>query len=295
MRPDMNKLLCERPRYGEDYSKFGNKNTLLEDLPTKESMRKPYGGRYGRGKQLNDYLAPLRRFLESKVGSLWDDVYSEIRANINPNSTVQQHVLEHIFGYVEINVQYIDGVVYSKPPYPSRIGDGEMYVDSEGYLRCTPNRKRRWKKTLKSCIKISETQVLDNIDGVWYRVYVGYGRKAVVFDYGRRERGWSSWTYRRMGDVKTYGPEITKETVITKNIYTEMKSLVSRWKNGLSYLEGEAKKQVERKIQETERILSEFKNVNERKTTSSTPIYKVGYEKRQLSSAELKKYGLKNN
>lgn len=289
MRKDMAKVVVERPRYGGSYTKSGNKNTSLEDLPIKEGMRKPYGGRYYR-KQFNDYLSPLRRFLESRVGKLWDDVYSEIRENINPNSTVQQHIMSHVFGYVDIHVQYIDGIPFSKPPYPRKI-EG-LYVDYEGYLRYADYEKRPKWKPKESYIEVNENQVLDKIDGIWYRVDVGYGKRAVVFE---NELGFDNlWRLRSQGYAKKYGPEIRKETIITKNIYTEMTSLVSQWKDNLRHLEGVAKQEVERKIRDTEYVLNEFKNVNERKEKKVTTIYKVGYNKQQLGSAELKKLGLKN-
>ncbi len=47
-------------------------------------------------KMFSENLNPLWRFLRSRAGRPWNDVYAEIRAQIHPNAAVQQHVLQHI-------------------------------------------------------------------------------------------------------------------------------------------------------------------------------------------------------
>jgi hypothetical protein len=51
-------------------------------------------------KGLNENLAPLRRFLVSRVGRSWDTVYSEIRTRLSPRNTIDMHVWQHLFDYV---------------------------------------------------------------------------------------------------------------------------------------------------------------------------------------------------
>jgi hypothetical protein len=60
-------------------------------------------------------LAPLRRFLRSRVGRPWNDVHHEICALLNVRSAVQKHVLDHIREMVEVNVVMVDGVPHHKP------------------------------------------------------------------------------------------------------------------------------------------------------------------------------------
>jgi hypothetical protein len=56
-------------------------------------------------------LAPLRRFLASRVGRRWDDVYSEVRAAIRADSAAQLHVLQHLNGRWRLKDTHgIDGV-----------------------------------------------------------------------------------------------------------------------------------------------------------------------------------------
>jgi hypothetical protein len=114
MRYDMPKVVVERPRRGSRY-RYHNKRPRgtieqLEALPTKEGMRRPYGYDC---KEFSDLLGPLRGFLFSRTGRKWDDVYSEIRQRLNPNSTVQIHILSHVFQFVERNAKLDEAGRYS--------------------------------------------------------------------------------------------------------------------------------------------------------------------------------------
>lgn len=99
MRADMAKVLVGRPRRGEQRSRKGHGNQL-ELLPTKEGMRR----RWTDYKELNENLAPLRRFLASRVGRRWDAVYTEISAHLTPRNAVQQHVRSHLTDFVAPNL-----------------------------------------------------------------------------------------------------------------------------------------------------------------------------------------------
>lgn len=52
-------------------------------------------------KDLNENLQPLVRYLRSSCGRPWDKVYSEIRANLAPTSTVDMHIMQHLWQYVD--------------------------------------------------------------------------------------------------------------------------------------------------------------------------------------------------
>lgn len=104
----MAKVIVERPRIGsrnnsddpKGYSrKAYGKHKDLEDMPSKESMSR--GRKYGYDcKQLNEHLRPLYRFLDKQIGRPWDKVFSEICERINMNSTVQRHIMQHVFDHV---------------------------------------------------------------------------------------------------------------------------------------------------------------------------------------------------
>lgn len=104
MRPDMAKVIVERPRRAGYVTKGHGRVRDMEDLPRNEGMTRPHRMNWG-GKELNENLAPLRRFLLSRVGHKWDAVYSEISENLKATSAVQQHVRDHVNDFVITKVR----------------------------------------------------------------------------------------------------------------------------------------------------------------------------------------------
>ena len=101
MRDDMAKVLVERPRRVWAEKRPG-RTVSDELLPKRIGMRRGAQEAHGE-KDLNENLAPLRRFLERQVGRPWNKVYSEIAANLKSNSTVQQHVRDHVEDFVQLH------------------------------------------------------------------------------------------------------------------------------------------------------------------------------------------------
>lgn len=127
MRSDMQYVLVERPRDGRGVADVLRRQVRrrsnhkvrtgdVDNLSSKETMGR--GRNYGwHAKQLTDNLNPLFGYLRKNVGRPWDKVYAEIRANINPNSTLQQHILDHVNGLV---CQYVKmDEVTNEPLVPS--------------------------------------------------------------------------------------------------------------------------------------------------------------------------------
>jgi hypothetical protein len=116
MRPDMAKVIVERPRYGSRTrgTPKGYRRTLQrlgdEGLPHREGIKRRHKGNT---KSLNEHLGPLRRYLDAQVGRPWDKVFSEICAHIDRASAVQDHVRDHVADYVATHVILIDGIPYS--------------------------------------------------------------------------------------------------------------------------------------------------------------------------------------
>lgn len=132
MRGDMSKVLVERPRGGRRIA-FGDRRAQYERrarsrdgddaLPERMPMR------YGAALWLNENLAPLRRFLMSRRGQLWDRVYSELRAQLAPKNTVDMHVMQHLWGYVLFEARRRDGLLVL------RTRDGYEYPRDGARLR----------------------------------------------------------------------------------------------------------------------------------------------------------------
>ncbi len=113
MRPDMAKVIVERPRIKGHWCHVakGRKTQLRralesgEGTPIHEGIKRSYQGH----KYLNEHLGPLRRYLDKQVGRPWDKVFSEICQHINRSNPVQDHVRDHVEDYVIRNVVVIDG------------------------------------------------------------------------------------------------------------------------------------------------------------------------------------------
>lgn len=176
MRDDMAKIIVERPRRG-DHSERKGRTRQLEDLPQYEGMRRPHLLR-GWGKELNENLQPLRRYLERQVGRPWDKVYAEIARNLRVDNTVQQHVRDHLQDYVAVTPRRVFG------GWRNRRGTGlwyqPLYVDPLTGLLCRTDRlleervSRRAKHhrppEVPARIELAPDRELRLIEGLWYEV-----------------------------------------------------------------------------------------------------------------------------
>ena len=173
MRPDMAKVIVERPRHGgrgpKGYARRMRSRDSEYDLPKCEGMRRPYG--YD-GKELNENLAPLYRYLDRQVGRPWDKVYSEMRAHINPNSAVQLHILQHVSHHLEVHAVEYDGKVGSIGYGGfAELRDGQLYVHPRtGLLRRYAQRRHSTPPRPTTHIPIDATHEYRKHNGVWYWV-----------------------------------------------------------------------------------------------------------------------------
>ena len=147
MRDDMAKVIVQRPRIGGEKVTKGRTPRDLENLPARKGLRRAVQ-EAGDWKELNENLAPLRRYLASQVGRPWNKVWSEICANLRPTSTVQQHVRDHVFDFVAIrNLRVSGGEFYVgggwRGPVPLAKSRYELWVDPRsGILRRNRGRDR---------------------------------------------------------------------------------------------------------------------------------------------------------
>jgi hypothetical protein len=99
MRADMFKVIVERPRWG--HRERSPKLRRIHDPHVKFMGHKRHVWESrGYAKFFNENLAPLIRFLRSRIGRRWDDVYSEICAELDTGSTVKMHVRQHLDDFV---------------------------------------------------------------------------------------------------------------------------------------------------------------------------------------------------
>lgn len=157
MRPDFAKVLVEHERRGSyksyrDVRTSENRLHLVEDAegiesdaPSKRSMLKPNVANYN-GKEFSENLNPLRKWLKKNVGRPWNKIYSELRQQFKPTNTINAHIYQHLFQYVEFNVVIDDdGEVCPahQTGYYRHLSGGELYVDPHGILRKVKTKRRR--------------------------------------------------------------------------------------------------------------------------------------------------------
>jgi hypothetical protein len=176
MRDDMARIIVERPRIFDRGSRKGRARPL-EDLPQYEGMRRPHLLR-GWGKELNENLQPLRRYLERQVGRPWSKVYAEIAKNLRVDNTVQQHVRDHLQDFVAVTPRRVFG------GWRKRSGSGlwyqPLYVDPVTGLLCRTDRlpeekarrlaKRHTLPDAPTRIELVADRELRLVDGLWYEV-----------------------------------------------------------------------------------------------------------------------------
>lgn len=143
MRSDMFKVIVERPRAG-GYGKPSNGRKKekskkdYDNYPLHESTARKHRP-YSAYKELNENLAPLQRFLHSRVGKHWDKVFSEICERIDMRSAVKKHIRDHVKSMVWTEVeQHRDGSIWTKGAYPWRIDYVEHYYRQHHHLYVHP-------------------------------------------------------------------------------------------------------------------------------------------------------------
>lgn len=192
MRKDFEKVLCEEPRHGSSmkngqvkrgrrYKDLRNDHDKLDELPRKSQM-KPKGRTLWR-KHFGEHLAPLKRFLRSRVGKNWDKVNSEIRERVRANKATQLHILEHLEGYVHLHVEVENGRVFevARRYYSSRSELYDtgytFYVDPKTNILRVPKKMPPWRtwsgsrtSTQNPSFKAKNGEYYEKIHNVWYAV-----------------------------------------------------------------------------------------------------------------------------
>ncbi|MCY1055730.1 hypothetical protein [Nannocystis sp. SCPEA4] len=174
----MYEVIIERPRQGGGWGGKGRRAEMRfradpehDPAPTSEPISR------GRGsKHLNENLAPLRRFLLSRVGRPWNAVHSEIAATLRLTSAVQKHVLDHLRDMVYTNVVQIGDDLYERGSWGVQELRGSrwspVYVcPKTGLLKKVPPRPARFKPpTVRDVVPIDRDAQYRKIAGQWYRI-----------------------------------------------------------------------------------------------------------------------------
>lgn len=200
MRPDMHEVIIERPRHAHwaSYPRARVQNRWRDEGPSREGM----GARYG-DKHLNENLAPLVRFLRSRVGRPWSKVRSEIAEHLRVSSAVQKHVMDHVKDFVAERVwRDADGRMWGADRYGRPRGivpttRPEFFVHPKtGLLAMAPivsrKTKRRGPRNDPTVRALSAKRHLRRVGGAWFDVELAELPLVEVPPFGYR-RGVPVW------------------------------------------------------------------------------------------------------
>ena len=193
MRYDMNKVLIERPRHGGKGGQRGTydkaslprekrvfKGRDVDLRPKRESMRRKHIVN-GDQKYFSDLITPMERFLISRVGQPWDDVWSEICKVMKGNSLQADHVKGHF-------KQMVGGIPHSGECSfddsdwfaDNRKYRNAVYVDEKGIVRKSKpypaHKKRRY-----HYFRESDTVEYHKLNGCWFRVEIDSEEKSSTY------------------------------------------------------------------------------------------------------------------
>lgn len=194
MRSDMHKLITTPGRWGSERghreirhkkaSKYhlevweDEDGTLhTEAIPHRKGRGMRPRGRAVDRKTFSDHLGPLRRFLLSRVGRRWDDVYSEIVEKV-PKGLHRHHLDTHLESYVEI-----------KPSVGRYFVWADFFVDDKGFLRRhkkTPRKKTPTPEEDAGFKWVSKAKLTAYVKckGIWYLCKIEERKpKLIPFSY----------------------------------------------------------------------------------------------------------------
>jgi hypothetical protein len=161
-------------------------------------------------KSFSDHLAPLKRFLHSKVGQSWNEVYSELCKTLDNSTLSGQHILSHVWGYVERHAEIVDGIPFSKPSTyrgGRRLGGwryDEFYIHPDTGILCLAGRTpREPPKKRDDFIQLDATRHYRKLDGIWYQIVIadipkfGYVWDVILKASVSRERNGSTYAAQK--------------------------------------------------------------------------------------------------
>jgi len=175
--------VIERPRGGMRISSRkvkGQKRTLIEltEEATTDGLLSPYLIKpRKKTKWFSDCLGPLYQWLQSHVGEYWDDVYSKLCRILDITTLSGQHIVSHVWQYVERNAVLIDGVPYRKNRefYDTALPLGywykQFYVHPETGILCLAKRIRKVpEKKPDDFVFIDAYHHYQKINDLWYAI-----------------------------------------------------------------------------------------------------------------------------
>ena len=180
----LSEIVIERPRSGMRISLkklkgYRKRLRKLTEEASEDGLLSPYLIKpRNKSKYLSDHLGPLRRLLRSRVGQPWNDVYSELCQRLDSSTMAGQHVLSHVWDYVERHVELIDGIPYRKPYWGTyrsleNYYREQFYVHPETGILCAVEKKPRQQKRIQprtDMVIVDPYHQYRKLKDIWYFV-----------------------------------------------------------------------------------------------------------------------------
>lgn len=121
----------------------------------------------------------LRKYLRSRVGEPWNDIYSALCAKFNRRKTMDYFVFKDLGWMVKLNCEVVDGLVYEIRTYRhcNKLPVEGLFVHPETGILChnEPRTIRMIVKEKKAKKEITRfdfggLDVFEKTDGLWYRL-----------------------------------------------------------------------------------------------------------------------------
>lgn len=183
MREDFKKVLCECYKEGSG-SAITSKHIRSKVKQSRNDEDGLWYSSKGRERKIISYnsksfgenLNPLLNYLHAQVGRPWNKVFSEIKKVNQGGGAVSNHIFQHLFDFICLNVIKKDGKVYStengvRELYSYRSGNkGALYVDpKDGIIKLYKTKKKKYRRRKEEVtVKVIDNIEYRKIDGIWY-------------------------------------------------------------------------------------------------------------------------------
>jgi|AGTN01.2.fsa_nt_gi hypothetical protein len=142
----------------------------VDELPYRETTSRTWGWQL---RERHMHTEPLRRFLESRVGRAWNDVYSELCRDLHCDGRMRHEINSRLDWFVERNVRMVEGEPRdSRGMRLLRSRGKTLWVHPEtGVLMLTQGKRRTYQRKPKhEMVELGANRKAVLLDGFWFEI-----------------------------------------------------------------------------------------------------------------------------
>lgn len=188
MKRDMPRTFIEphRPSHKGKYPRGTKKLRQCDDEgelyspPTGMKRTHAYANKFDSG-YIGTNFGALRRFLRSRVGQDWNDVFSEICEQADARSFRGHHLREWLEFTVDVKTRMEGGKIVDQQGSDITVTfhRDNFYVHplTNKLERSEPRKREKWSESVPKSVFEVEGQFFHEHDGIWYRVLMEEAKK----------------------------------------------------------------------------------------------------------------------